>query len=115
MKSAKGSREEWLERVRAWTASGLSGAEFVRRRGLNAQTLSWWRWRLRQDGERLEPVSKGDAPLALVEVTPALHGVWPRVEADRIELEVSGVQVRVPDGFEAATLARVLEVLESRR
>jgi hypothetical protein len=115
MSSAKASREEWLERVRAWAASGLSCGEFARRRGLNGQTLSWWRWRLRLDGERLEPVSKGKAPLALVEVTPALQGVWPRVEAECIELEVGGIQVRVPGGFESATLARVLEVLEARR
>jgi transposase-like protein len=115
MSSSKASREEWLERVRAWTASGLSCAEFARRRGVNAQTLSWWRWRLRREGQRLEGPGKAEPPLALVEVSPALQRLWPAAETERVELEVDGIRVRVPDGFEAATLTRVLAVLEARR
>jgi len=41
------SRDEWVEIVKAWKASGLSTAQFADAHGLQAKALSTWRWRLR--------------------------------------------------------------------
>lgn len=34
---------------------------------------------------------------------------------DRVELDVAGVTIRLPDEFTGSTLSKVLEVLEARR
>lgn len=45
-------REQWAKRVERWKDSGLSAKAFAAELGINARSLSWWRWQL----------SKGDAP-----------------------------------------------------
>ncbi len=41
----------WRQVLRDWKRSGLSQAEFCRRRGLAAVTFAWWKRRLRQLSE----------------------------------------------------------------
>jgi hypothetical protein len=43
---AKSTREEWAKRVRRWKQSGLAAREFEAWTGINARTLSYWKWRL---------------------------------------------------------------------
>jgi hypothetical protein len=42
-------REKWVRRVEQLRRSGLRVREFAAREGVNAQTLMWWRWRLRAE------------------------------------------------------------------
>lgn len=115
---SRGTREEWRERVRAWRASGLTRAEFARQAKLHPGTLTWWGWKLASEGgqrrsRRGARRRRGESPLRFVEIASAATEV---VGADEscIELEVSGVRLRVGQGFRSETLARVLEVLEAR-
>lgn len=39
----------WRRMLLAWERSGLSQAEFCRRRGLKAVTLAWWKRQLSED------------------------------------------------------------------
>lgn len=114
------NRDAWLQYARAWKSSGLSCAEFASREGLNARTLSWWAWKLRGAGEdvaegrRSRRDKSGEPqrrPVAFVEVTPMVG----TTAASAIELEASGVLVRVGASFKEEQLARVLNVLETRR
>lgn len=98
--------------MRRWLASGLSGAEFGRKAGVPAGTLAWWRWKLRSEGVVLRPRAKRALPF--VEITPA-PAEGSRRPHDGLELEVAGVTLRVPDGFDEHTLTRVLGVLRSPR
>ena len=94
-----------------WAESGLRAAEFARREGLNAGTLSYWKWRLRREGRRTALARRGSgrAP-AFVEVVATLPTV-----GDRIEVVVDGkLVVRVPDGFDEVTLRRLLTVVRER-
>lgn len=59
-------REEWIELVKAWKASGLSAAQFADEHGLKAKALSTWRWRL-----RTQPGRPSAAAPRLVEVSVA--------------------------------------------
>lgn len=96
------TRETWAARVRLWKRSGLTAAEFAEREGLNAGTLTWWSSQLGRSALSRPPV---------VEVVMAS-----RADAAR-SLEVvlaSGLRVRVPIGFDEATLGRLLTVLERR-
>jgi hypothetical protein len=61
------SRDEWIELVKAWEASGLSTAQFAEAHGLQAKALSTWRWRLRTQPGR---PSEAAAP-RLVQVSVA--------------------------------------------
>ncbi len=50
----------WQRMVTAWEASGLSQAEFCRRRGLKAVTFAWWKRQLVGTGEGDVHRGRGD-------------------------------------------------------
>ena len=119
-------RAHWLEVVRAWKASGLSRNEYAAKVGVNPQTLGWYAWRLEADGERIressKPQRRSKVPAAatrptIVELAPGMPVVelTPMVPSHHgLELEVTGITVRLPTDFDAATLTRLLDVLEAR-
>ena len=112
--SETGARGHWRRLVSAWASSGMTREEFATRAGVNAGTLSWWKWKLSHDDEVDEEgeVEEDEASVAFVEIES--HGLLQLGRAS-VELVVAGVEVRVPDGFNEDTLARVVTVLEARR
>jgi hypothetical protein len=42
----------WAQLLGVWEKSGLTQAEFCRRRGVKAVTFAWWKRRLRSVGQR---------------------------------------------------------------
>lgn len=113
-------REVWVRRIERWRESGLTAREFAAKHGFKAATLSHWSWRLGQEKSREAgpPVQPGRrsarvpsaplAPLSFIEVSPALA-------EERFELELTdGRRLRIPSGFEATALQRLLGVLEVR-
>jgi transposase-like protein len=112
------SRAERLAQVRAWTASGLSAAQFAPQVGASPSTLAWWRWKLRREGalrsRSRRHRGRAKTPLAFVEIAPEATAEGPRAGAV-LELQVADVVLRIPEGFEERTLARVLQVLRGPR
>lgn len=111
---AKQSREVWAKRIERWKDSGLTAAEFAAETGVNAHSLSWWKWRL---GTKMAPGSSGRrsrrAPLA-PSVQP-LQFVELAAPPGSSVLEVVLARdrtVRVPLGFDGPTLERLLGILE---
>jgi transposase len=113
------TRAEWTEQVKRWKRSGLSAAEFGRREGLKAKQLHWWSWKLGTSDAAPQPaeprflpvrvVSSSapapSSPAALVMTSP------PGSAAMAIEIALpNGRLVRVPPGFDPATLERVLAI-----
>lgn len=96
-------REEWIELVKAWKASGLSAAQFADEHGLKAKALSTWRWRLRTQprgpteaaGPRLVQVSVAD----LMETGDTSTGRWEltTIEGHRLRVlaPVAGAELEV--------------------
>jgi hypothetical protein len=127
----RASRDDWAKRVERWKDSGLSAKVFAAEVGVNASTLSYWKWRLAADSKkriarkrtrkntavvtRKSPAKKTASlavrPLSFVEITKASSAAV--AEPFEIEL-VSGERVRVPSSFDAEALARLLAVLERR-
>lgn len=108
------TRTEWVKRVRRWQESDLTAAEFAAEMGLNANTLSHWKWKLAKEArERQAQASRSSEPdveeATFVEVTPPASTWW--AASERIELVVEDVVVRVPDVFDTDTLRQVLEAL----
>jgi hypothetical protein len=122
------SRETWAKRVERWTDSGLTAKEFAAEVGVNPHSLKWWKWRLssaparpsteRAAVRRMAPGARrrgskapsvATSPLTFVEIPAA-------TAAEPLELVLpSSVRVRVPSGFDAAALGRLLDVLDARR
>ena len=46
----RAGRDEWAKRVARWQRSGLPGRAFAEQTGLNAHTLTFWKWRLGREG-----------------------------------------------------------------
>ena len=101
----------------AWASSGESRAAFARRHELTVQRLRWWkRWLMptttpaRDDGDELDATF---LPLHVVGHEVAIEPIVD-VRAERLEAVVRGGRViRLPEGFEPRTLARVVQTLEA--
>ncbi len=114
---ARTPREVWEKRVERLRDSDLTDREFAAEIGVNVHTLRSWKWKL-----AAERRAKGGTPKAHpARSRPAAtrNGGVPKATfvelelapSEPIELRVGGVEVRVPIGFDEATLTRVVAVL----
>ncbi len=125
---ARASEAQWAKRVERFRDSGLSAKEFAAETGLNASTLSYWRWKLAAQAtgkakaartaastrparaRTAKPTKRAatpkfvEVPVAAVTTTPAALELW-----------VGEVRVRVSQGFDEATLTRVVRAVEAAR
>jgi hypothetical protein len=122
------AREEWAKRVERWRDSGLSCAEFSAELGVNARTLTYWKWMLGKEarGEKRvwkarqaralrAPRAAASEPSRSAPVVTGLVEVQAAPRDGRFELELgAGRRLRVPMSFDAADLRRLLDVLEAR-
>ena len=115
------SREGWAKRVERWGESGLTAAEYAAEIGVKPHTLSWWKWRLASLGQgrtvvqRKQRASRNSVKAATVS---PLTFVEMRVPTPAESLEVvlpTSFRICVRPDFDAATLTRLLDVLEARR
>lgn len=97
-KTKRRSAEEWKRIISEWQRSGLSKREFARQADIHPGTLGWWQWRLRS-----EP--------ALPEFLEVVVEDETRGRAPEFDLTVGNFGVRVPIGFDAHELRRLLAVL----
>src|SRR5438105_5769662 len=105
-------RDIWVKRVERRRDSGLTAKEFAAEIGVNANTLSQWRWRLAKEARECEA---GNQPPRFVEVigtssAKLTRGGEPPPEPLEVVLP-SGVRIRVTAAFDAATLRRVVATL----
>jgi hypothetical protein len=98
------ARATWAKRVERWRASGLSAREFAAELGVNARTLTYWKWKLGS-----EPHAESSRRAEFVEVVaPACD----ETVCEQLEVVLeSGVVVRVPARFDADALRRVVAAL----
>ena len=116
--TARVQREEcWRQRVARWRKSGLTQAAFGAREGIKPWDLSRWIHQLGlEEGKRPartcdDEVPRRKRPAAFVPV----RVVEAAPLADPILVEVvirSGHVLRLPPGFDPATLRRAVETLE---
>lgn len=101
MPQPRRSRDAWRQIVAACLASGQSTADFAQQHHLNANTLSWWRSRL-----------KGEEPAPLSLVTVSLPS-WRAVEPVEVVLP-SGLVLRAPESVSAQRVADLVSALGAR-
>ncbi len=117
MSTHRRSRAEWREIVQRQARSGLSVTRFAARERLSAQSLFWWRWRLRSDGETpVAAPADGTASIDKIELIPvelARVDPLPVGTSTGFELRLgTDITLRIPCGFDARELRRLLEVLQ---
>lgn len=88
----------WTEIVERQRVSGLSNAAFARQEGINEVTLGTWR-------RRLSP-RRSAPPVSFIEVK--------REDRQPFSVEIRGIRVVVPSGFDPVELRRLVQVLEGR-
>ena len=113
-------REVWLERVRRWEASGLSGREFATQEGVSFHTLCHWKVRLRAEGTTASrSIERQPARAHFVEVVASSSGAaTPQLKSsvrvcDGFEVALANGRVlRIPANFEPAGVRNLLSILE---
>jgi len=112
----------WLERIRRWQKSQLSVRVYCRRQQLSEPSFYAWRRTLAERGLLAEPaaaarVDRGTAapaPPAFVPLQLQSNGASTSTAALLEVVLADGRVLRVPSGFDAATLRQLLAVLEGQ-
>lgn len=103
----------WRSLLAECEASGLGVTAFARQRGVSIGSMFNWRGEIaKRDRARraLATTEETDGFLPVVVRTPSLE----RTEDQRLEVVVpGGRRVRVPPGFDAGELGRLIQVLEA--
>jgi len=107
MERKRETQEVWQKRIERLRAGDLTDTEFAAELGVNVHTLRAWKYRL-SDSKAPKPAARPARKPTFVEL--------PRPTATEGEaaLEIiagAGVRIRVPVGFDEATLLRVLSVV----
>ncbi|MCF7995878.1 MAG: IS66 family insertion sequence element accessory protein TnpB [Chromatiaceae bacterium] len=116
MAQRRRAREQWRALVDGWPGSGLTHAQYRERHGVSP--ASFYRWREifrdeRRAGAGPQPAQR-HAPLRLLPVQFDDAGASRRNEGALTLVFDDGLRLAIAPGFDAATLAQVLEVLRGR-
>jgi hypothetical protein len=105
----------WRRLLAEWEQSGLSQAEFCRRRGIKAVNLAWWKRRLR--GSQGTPragrqrVTRSAGRAAFVELALPSHPVRGGLGYELVL--PSGACLRLPDDFDPERVARLVQAMSA--
>ena len=100
------SRAEWVKLVAEFEKSDDSASGFASSRGLKANTLGWWRWKLRS-----ERVVAQFAEVIVADVAEA-----PAPARGMVEVEfLSGVRLRFEHAVDADGLGALADAFEGGR
>ena len=116
---ARGRRThaQWRQLVEGFADSGgVTQAQYCQRHGISVSSFHRWRDHFRQaqvtEGARAPVRSQGAEPLRLVPVELLSEALAVGAAPDLTLVFASGVRVQVSPGFDAATLARVVGLLQ---
>ena len=124
-------KRDWLAIMADYQRSGLTQAEFCRRRHISVSSFRSWLYGLRHgfptagpsESRRPEPVSAAASSSpptflpVLVRPESRIPAADPHVSQPPASLEIvvnERLFVRIPPGFDPATLHQLLDVLEDR-
>jgi len=134
---SRSNRAEWAKRVERWQDSGLTAKEYAAETGLNASTLSYWKWRLGAEAKSPSPSRRGRGQAGEASKTKGTRGrasssTKPKRErsaqlvelaaelvtaspASMLEVVLGDLCVRVPVSLDDDTLTRVVRAVGAAR
>jgi hypothetical protein len=101
------SREQWSTLLDEHAASGQSLATFCRRRGIEARTFRWWRWKLARGRQASRAIRL--LPVDVVESA----GSADVGDVSAIVIELAGVTMRIATGTSPEYVARLVAALRT--
>jgi transposase-like protein len=104
MAARRRTADEWREIVERWRSSGRSKEDYARKLGVSPITLGWWQWKLACEAP--EPTTTP----RFAEVVVVETAYVPRPAPDLV-IEIGDLRVRVPSGFDAGELRRLVSAL----
>lgn len=106
------NRQRWGTKVEAWRTSGQRLSTWAREQGISRDALEYWKQQF-SDKASVSVRERSNGPLTLIPVQPTTMAL----SSSPIEIMLDtrpGLRLSLSPGFDAATLARVLDVLEAR-
>ncbi len=100
MAAKRRSEAEWRTLVARWRGSGKSRREFAEERGLPRGTFTWWVWKV---GASMAAARPEFFDVVVVDAVAE--------RAPDLIVEVGQARVRVPAGFDAHELRRLVDAL----
>lgn len=88
-------RQEWEEKLKAWRASGQSGADWCQQENIPYKTFCNWKYRL-----SAKPLSKE----SFIELKEE--------KTSGIDLEYQGIRIHLTHNFDPCTLKKCLQALK---
>jgi len=118
----RATREVWAKRVERWHDSGLTAKEFAAELEVSPNSLTFWKWKLRQLASGKAPPSRTsrkrkvekheEVSASFLQLVPTSS---PQVHAGQFEVVLAtGAVVRVPQDFDESTLLRLVHALGGR-
>jgi len=107
------NRERWQAELESWRASGRTLSAWARERNLSRAALDYWKRRL----PVAVPGVASHSPLTLIPLRPMRpeeSNTAPTAPIELVDDARPGLRIRLPADFDAISLARVLDLLESR-
>lgn len=113
---SSGKWAHWQSVLGEWKTSGQSPADFCARRSIPFSKFRWWRGHIEKRARPSRAASSKLTFLPLVVRGDAEGAEATKPDAPPLELVLrGGCVVRVPSGFDEASLVRLVAVLESAR
>ena len=102
------TRQKWFDLLARWKASGLDAAAFAAGEGepVTARRLLRWQWKAKMLSAKASAAKPGFVRLEQAPVTEPVGTTQLEV------VSTTGRLVRVPVGFDAVTLTRLLVVVD---
>ena len=107
----KEARQEWAEQIERWRVSGQSQAHYCREQGLNPKLFYKWKGKLLnglRDIREKDTVGVRLVPVGIHSIQVQRTG---SIEMPLV-LVVGQYKVEIGTGFDAATLTRLINVLD---
>lgn len=104
------NRERWRAEVESWRASGQKLSAWARKRNISRDALEYWK-------RRIPVAASGEAsrsPLTLIPMRPLRPEVSDAALIELVDDARPGLRIRLPAGFDAISLTRLFDILDTR-
>lgn len=107
----------WRALMKELDSSGMSAEAFAEQRGLNMRTVKWWRSYFRRERRERREVEPRVASVQFAKVRQTMEssGVRSEIQETGLAIFAGGVRIGVQPGFDRATLAALLDALDTRQ
>jgi transposase-like protein len=108
MAARRRTASEWRAIVEDWQRSGRRKEDYARSLGVSPVTLGWWQWKL---GGSVSERRSDHAPSGFAQVVVLDTDCEAAGRAPDLVVELGELRVRVPPGFDAGELRRLVAAL----